>query len=172
MEQLVQRLRMRDLAPVIIGAIVLAALGIGALAARGDSHAPIVEPLGRGEFIDDVSGQIKTKIDGSESLVSNFKDPSDAVFAKITIPPGVAAPWHTHSGPALLLNVGPGTLTSTIDDGCLTNEYGPGTAFVDPGQGVAHTAVNESDGDVVLYVIFLEVQGGPVIPPESAPDCS
>lgn len=172
MEQIVQRRRIRDFAPVIVAALVLAALGVGELAARGDSHAPIVEPLGRGEFIDDVSGQIKTKVNGSESLVSNFKDPSDAVFAKITIPPGAAAPWHTHTGPALLLNVGPGTLTSTITSECLTNEYAPGTAFVDPGQGIAHTAVNESGGEVVLYVIFLEVEGGPVIPPESAPDCS
>lgn len=171
MEQNVQRPGIRDLAAVIIGVVVLAALGLGALTARGDNHAPIVEPLGRGEFIDDVSGQLKTKINGSSSLVSNFKDPSDAVFAKITIPPGAAAPWHTHSGPAILLNVGRGTLTSTISDGCLTNDYGQGTAFVDPGQGVAHTAVNESEHDVVLYVIFLEVEGGPVIPPGSTPDC-
>ncbi len=117
-----------------------------------------------------MSGHLKTDVDG-HTVVSNFKDGSDAVFARITIPAGVEAPLHTHPGPALIVNVGPGTLTSAITADCVTHDYPPGTAFLDPGQGVGHVAINNSTADVVLYVIFLGVESGPVIPTDSHPDC-
>lgn len=156
-------------ASTIAGLVLLALMLLGASVASGSGHAPIVEPLGRGDFPAGVSGHLKTDIDGYTS-VSNFKDASDAVFAKITIPPGVEAPLHTHPGPALIVNIGPGTLTSAVTADCVTGDYPPGTAFLDPGQGVAHVAVNNSGADVVLYVIFLGVETGPVLPTDSA-DC-
>jgi hypothetical protein len=162
---------LRRLAPALVALAVVALIASGTSVARGDNPIPIVEPLGRGSFPADVSGQLKTEV-GHRTLVSHFKDASDAVFAKITIPVGAEAPLHTHSGPALILNVGPGTLTSAITDGCVTAEYPPGTAFLDPGEGVAHVAVNNSGADVVLYAIFLAVEAGPVIPTDSHADCN
>lgn len=164
--------RLRRLEQVLVVVVALALLGLGAAVARGDDPSPTVEPLGRGYFPDDVSGQLKTHVDGGRTLVSNIKDASDAVFAKITIPAGAEAPLHTHSGPALILNIGPGTLTSAITDNCASTEYPPGTAFLDPGQGIAHVAVNNSNADVVLYAIFLAVEAGPVIPTDAQVDCN
>ena len=166
----ITRGRLRRLALALIVVVAVAVLGLGASVAWGNDPAPIVEPLGRGHFPADVSGHLKTKV-GDKTVVANFKDASDAVFAKITIPVGAETPLHTHSGPALVLNVGPGTLTSAISDDCVTDEYPPGTAFLDPGQGIAHVAVNNSDADVVLYVVFLGVETGPVVPTDSDAGC-
>ena len=162
--------RLRRTAPALVAIFTVAMLVMGGSVARGSDPVPVVEPLGRGHFLADVSGQLKTDA-GQRTLVSNFKDASDAVFAKITIPAGAEAPMHTHPGPALILNVGPGTLTSAITDDCVTGEYPPGTAFLDPGQGVSHVAINNSSADVVLYAIFIGVEAGPVIPVDSHADC-
>lgn len=128
-----------------------------------ESLAPVVEPLGRGGFVSEVSGELTSSIDGAQSMGAEFGDASDIVFAKITIPAGGVAPWHTHTGPALLLNIGPGTLTSAVTEACLVEEIGPGSAFLDPGDGVSHAAVNHSDEEVVLYAVFLGVVENPVV---------
>lgn len=124
--------------------------------------APSVEPLGRGAFVSAVSGELATEIDDLVISGGPLDDASDVVFAKITIPAGAAAPWHTHTGPAVLVNVGPGTLTSVITTECLAQEIVPGSAFLDPGSSIPHTAVNTGDEDVVLYAVFLAVVENPV----------
>lgn len=164
--------RLQRLKSVLLVIVVLALLGLGSGIAMGNGPVPTVEPLGRGQFTDHVSGHLKTQVDGGRTLVTNFKDASDAVFAKITIPAGAEAPLHTHSGPAFILNIGPGTLTSAITEDCVSADYPPGTAFIDPGDGVTHVAVNTSNAAVVLYAIFLAVESAPVIPADSHTDCN
>lgn len=143
---------------------------LGELAAEADL-APVVEPLGRASFVSEVSGELSTEVDGAQSILSEFGDASDIIFAKITIPAGGEAPWHTHTGPALLINVGPGTLSSAITDACVMQEIAPGSGFLDPGNGVPHTAVNNSDEEVVLYAVFLGVVEGPLVSADHVDDC-
>lgn len=140
-------------------------------AAAAEDLAPVVEALGRGTFVSEVSGELASLLDGAQSIGSEFDDASDIVFAKITIPAGGEAPWHTHAGPALLVNVGPGTLSSALTGACVVQEVVPGTAFLDPGNGTLHAAVNNSDEVVVLYVAFLGVVENPVVGADHPDGC-
>jgi len=140
-------------------------------AATADDLAPVVEALGRGTFVSEVSGELVSVLDGAQSIGGGFDDASDIVFAKITIPAGGEAPWHTHTGPALVLNVGPGTLSSALTEACVVQEVAPGTAFLDPGDGTPHAAANNSDEEVVLYVAFLGVVENPVVGAEHSDGC-
>jgi quercetin dioxygenase-like cupin family protein len=93
------------------------------------------------------------------------------VFLEITIHDGARVPWHAHSGPGILVNTGPGTLTSVFGGDCVVREYGPGQAFVDHGGGTFHAAINDSGSDLVLYAVFLGVDNGPVLPADPPPGC-
>jgi hypothetical protein len=159
-------------AVVVGGLLAIGIYATGVLPSAADHGAPHVEVLARNEFTTDVAAQIRTKLDGEQTVVRNLSDASDVVVAKITITDGVVAPWHTHSGPAMVLNSGPGTLTSVITDDCVARDYPPGTAFVDPGGASLHSAVNNSGEDVVLLAIFLGVESGPVIPVDAPADCT
>lgn len=54
-------------------------------------------------------------------------------------------------------------------DICQPREHFPGEAFIDPGHGVLHAVRNDSDEEVVLFAIFIGVEGAPV-DPEPGPD--
>jgi quercetin dioxygenase-like cupin family protein len=153
-----------------VGALVLLVAGIGVPASAADHGAPHVEPLTRNSFVDDVAVQVQVRTD-TLTVERSLEDASDVVVARITIGPGVVAPWHTHHGPAFLLNTGPGTLTSVLADDCQPRDYPAGAAFLDPGSGSLHAAVNNGAEEVVLYAIFLGVSNGPVIPAEPPTDC-
>jgi quercetin dioxygenase-like cupin family protein len=152
--------------------IALAVSAVGVLPSAADHELPHVQPLARGTFTDDVSASIKSKLDGRATHVRNLRDASDAMILQITLAPGAHAPWHAHTGPGILINTGPGTLTNIISDDCVPRTYGPGEAFVDPGQVSLHSARNDSDHEVVLYAVFLGVANGPVLPAPAPPlDC-
>jgi hypothetical protein len=128
----------------------------------------------RAEFTDDVQMQIRNKIDGHGTGVSNIADPSRVVTAKITMQPGAMFPWHTHPGP-VIVTVADGELTYVRADDCVERPYPAGTAFIDPGRGNVHTAFNSSGGDTVtvLYATFFETPlTGPLTVAAEAPaDC-
>jgi hypothetical protein len=86
----------------------------------------------------------------------------------------VTAPWHAHWGPGLIVNAGPGTLLTVSSPDCVVRELPPGSAIIDHGGDHLHTARNESDEDVVLYVTFLGVPPGqgPVIPAAAPAGCN
>jgi quercetin dioxygenase-like cupin family protein len=155
----------------VVGALGVA-IAITANPSAADHGVPHAEVLTRNTFTDDVAAQFRVKLDGQRTLVRNLNDASDAVVLRITIQDGVVAPWHTHSGPGVLLNTGPGTLTSVLSDDCVARDYPPGTALIDPGQGSLHWATNNSGEDVVLIALFLGVAGGPVIPADPPAECS
>jgi quercetin dioxygenase-like cupin family protein len=173
MDEQMSRSRITKRRAVAILALVAAAtLAIGAPPSAADHGTPDVVPLARGSFAhDDVAVKINVKRDDRETDVINLKDASDLVFVEITIHDGAQAPWHTHAGPALLVNKGPGTLTSVLGDDCVPRQYGPGEALVDPGQGRLHAAFNDSGQDLAVYAVFLGVDNGPVLPADPPTDC-
>jgi hypothetical protein len=156
----------------LLALLVVAALGVVVLPSAADHGVPHVVPLAHGSFAqEDVAASIRVKIDNERTHVINVKDASDVVFVEITIHDGARVPWHTHAGPGLLVNRGPGTLTSIMGDDCVLRHYGPGEALVDLGQGTMHAAFNDSGQDLVVYAAFLGVDNGPVLPAESPANC-
>lgn len=149
----------------------LAALATGVLPSTADHLLPHPELLARGTFVDDVGATVKVKLDGQRTQVINMRDASDLVILKITIQPGGKAPWHAHSGPGLLINMGEGTFTSILSDDCIPRDYKKGEAFVDPGGGVLHAGRNDSTEDVVLHAVFLGTTGPPVNPAPTPAGC-
>jgi quercetin dioxygenase-like cupin family protein len=159
----------RAAALVALGA--LAMLAVGVLPSAAVHGLPHPELLARGTFTEEVAAQVRAKTDGGRTRAINVKDASDLAVLRITLHAGARAPWHGHSGPGLLVNMGPGTLTSVLSDECTPREYPPGTALVDPGGGVLHAAANESSEDLVLYVVFLGVEAAPVLPADPPAGC-
>ena len=145
-------------------ALVLALTAILALAAvtlvpglATAAHQPIhPEPLtSRAVFTDDVSIQIRNKLDGQGTTVLNLPDASRTLVVKFTVQPGAAFPWHTHPGP-VIVTVQQGTLIYTQASDCIDRSYPAGTAFVDPGLGNVHTAHNPSDSvETIMYATFF-----------------
>ena len=155
----------------LLALVALAALTIGVWPSAADHGLPHAESLTRGTFTDDVGTTIQLKQDGRRTQNLKLRDASDIQIVKITLEPGAHAPWHDHSGPALLVNEGPGTFTSIHANDCVPREYGPGEALIDPGQGNAHAGRNDSEKDVVIFAVFLGVETTPVLPIPSPEGC-
>ena len=154
---------------IIMGSVAVAlglAAGIAAAPSSASEEPPppiAVEPLTpMSEFTDDVSGQLKLKLDGRATDVIGVSDASRTVVAKITLQPGARFPWHTHPGP-VVANVAAGELVYVYASDCVDRPYAAGEAFVDPGHGNVHTAVNRTNDVAVVYATFFEVPpGGPL----------
>lgn len=166
---LVRRVTLATLALLAVAVVILIPQHSNA-----DHGLPHPVLLGRGPFIDSVAAQIRVKADGQPAEVINVPDTSEVAVMQITIQPGVTAPWHAHWGPAIVLNAGPGTLTTVSSHDCNQRQMPPGSAVIDRGGEHLHTARNMSDKDVVLYVTFLAVPPGqgPVIPADPPADCN
>ena len=158
-----------------VAALPLAGVLIGGTLQAEESPPPIaVEVLSsRAVFTDDVDLQIRNKLDGHTTSVSNSTEPSRTVVARLTVQPGAQFPWHTHPGP-VIVNVSQGELTYIMAHDCQPRDYPTGTAFVDPGRGMVHTAVNNTDAVTVIVATFFEVsETGPLtIPVEAPADCT
>jgi hypothetical protein len=146
-----------------VAAVAGATAFVALPSAADDPPAPItVEPLTpRSEFTDDVSGQLRVKLDGQQTTVLNMKDPSRVVTAKITVQSGAQFPWHTHAGP-VIVNVVQGELIYVNAGDCVERPYPAGTLFVDPGRGNVHTAFNPTGAETIVMATFFEA-------PESGP---
>ena len=130
----------------VAGIVAGGAIAVGTLQAQTPPLPIAVEVLTqRAVFTDDVAVQIRNKLDGHATHVSNSKEPSRTVVAKITVQPGAQFPWHTHPGP-VIVNVAQGELTYIMAHDCVDRPYAVGTAFVDPGRGMVHTAVTARMG--------------------------
>lgn len=131
--------------------------------------API---LARGDFVEDVGVKVKFERDG-RTVVSNAPSAGEVVVQEITIAPGGTTGWHSHPGPVVVV-VKAGTLmyVRAVGDECIQTPYTAGTAFVDPGQGHAHTAFSVGSENLVLIATYFDVPAGgsaridvPVVPP-------
>ena len=141
-------------AAVIVLVFTGSALGTPA---SGIVSGPI---LARGDFVESVEVKIKFERDG-RTVVANAPSGGEVVVQEITIAPGGTTGWHSHPGPVVVV-VKAGTLTYVRDAGgeCILTPYAAGTAFVDPGQGHAHTAFNLGADNLVLIATYFDVPAG------------
>jgi quercetin dioxygenase-like cupin family protein len=157
-------------ATVASAALIVLAFAGTALGTPGGSviSAPI---LARGGFDARVDIKVKFERDGNIN-VSNAPESGEVVVQEVTIGPGGTTGWHSHPGPVVVV-VKQGTLTYVRADGgvCTSTPYSAGTAFVDPGQGHAHTAFNLGTENLVLMATYFDVPVGgspridvPVVP--------
>jgi quercetin dioxygenase-like cupin family protein len=99
------------------------------------------------------------------------KQPTDLVFARVTLQPDGYTGWHTHPGP-LLVVVESGTLTH-YDRHCRVQTYAAGQAFEEPaGRRYVHMGTNKTSAPVVLEVTYVVPAGGPLRDEAPAPDCA
>jgi hypothetical protein len=71
----------------------------------------------------------------------------------------------------VIVTIAQGELTYTSSEGCTSQRYPAGTAFIDPGHGHVHTAVNTGPTETVFTAMFFEAPAGtaPVSIPADAP---
>lgn len=140
------------------GAVVVVASGVAiASPSSGVVSAPVVA---RGGFTEPVD--IKFKLDGAHGReVVNVKGAADTVVQQIVLAADGQTGWHTHHGPVVVV-VKSGTVTFVDDHkgSCTTKTYGPGQAFVDPGQGNAHLVRNTGGGTAELWATYFDVPTG------------
>ena len=163
-------LRWAAMAVAGAGAVAAAAVAVGTAQAQTPPPPIAVEVLTqRAVFTDDVELQIRNKLDGHATDVSNSHDPSRTVVAKVTVQPGAQFPWHTHPGP-VIVNVAQGERTYVMAHDCVDRPYPAGTAFVDPGRGVVHMAREPNGrGDGAVVTFFEVPETGPLTIPVDAP---
>ena len=162
--------RFRLFATVVSAGLIVLVFAGTALGTPGSSviSAPI---LARGDFTDQVDIKVKFERDGSIN-VSNAPNGGEVVLQEVTIGPGGTTGWHSHPGPVVVV-VKQGALTYVREVGgeCVDTTFPAGTAFVDPGQGHAHTAFNFGNDNLVLIATYFDVPVGaspridvPVVP--------
>ncbi len=129
---------------------------------RATNHITMVPLTSRAQFTDDVSAQIRFKLDGRSTTVLNMPDASRTFVAQFTVQPGAQFPWHTHPGP-VIVNIQQGELVYVQASDCVDRAYPAGTAFVDPGSNV-HSAYNPSESvPTVLVATFFDLPlDGPI----------
>jgi quercetin dioxygenase-like cupin family protein len=142
------------------------------VAAQAPPPPIAAEPLTpRSVFPDDIGLKFKLKLDGGATHVIDVKDPSWTVVVRYTVQPGAQFPWHTHAGP-VVVNLVSGALTYVGAEDCAQRTYATGQAFVDPGQGHAHTAFNPTNAPTVLVATFFDAPAeGPLLIPAAPGRC-
>ncbi len=114
------------------------------------------DTLVRGNVTDDVTASFTISHEGMEPIVIDLASLSNIAVARFTVQPGAQFPWHTHPGP-VIVTVTQGELIYVMADGCSEHSYVAGTAFVDPGRGMVHSAYNPTDGETIIVATFTEV---------------
>ncbi|HZD17055.1 MAG TPA: cupin domain-containing protein [Actinomycetota bacterium] len=160
---------------LLSGALIAAALiAVGIVPSAAQEPPPPIATeflSGRAAFTDDVDLMIRNKVGGTRTEVVRSEDPSRTVVARFTVQPGAQFPWHSHAGP-VVVNMVQGTLVY-IETDCGEHAYPAGTAFVDPGHGHVHSAVNEGEEAVVLVATFFEAPAeGSLLIPAETPTCA
>jgi predicted metal-dependent enzyme (double-stranded beta helix superfamily) len=155
--------------------VALLVVGSGFAVSSADETTPDpieVFPLTpRTQFTDDLSMQLRLKLDGRRTQVLNVGDPSRVVVARIVVQPGAQFPWHTHPG-GVIVTVAEGKLVYVNANDCVRRPYKKGEAFLDPGYGNVHTAFNPSHDKVTeLYAVFFDApaQGLLTVPADVPP---
>ena len=110
----------------------------------------------RGNVTDNVTASFTIGHEGMDPIVLDLASLSNIAVARFTVQPGAQFPWHSHPGP-VIVTVTQGELVYVMADGCSENSYAAGTAFVDPGRGMVHSAYNPTDGETVIVATFTEV---------------
>ena len=163
-------------AMLVLGTTLLMLAAASAVAvvpsAADDPPAPIVaEALtARAVFPDTVNMKFKLKLHDGGTMVVNVDDPARTVDVKYTVQPGAQFPWHSHRGP-VVVNIMSGSLTYIPAGTCHERTFSAGQAFVDPGHGHVHSAVNRGPDPTVFIATFFEAPDtGPLLIPAD-PGC-
>jgi quercetin dioxygenase-like cupin family protein len=117
---------------------------------RVDAETPV-----RGAVTDNVTATITVGHEGMEEMVLDLADLSNIAVARFTVQPGAQFPWHSHPGP-VIVTVTHGELVYVTADDCSEHSYAAGTAFVDPGRGMIHSAYNPTAAETVIVATFTE----------------
>ena len=154
--------------------MVTASAAVGVVSsAAADPPAPIAsEALTlRSVFTDAINMKLRLKEDQGKTTVVEVDDPSRTVVVRYTVQPGAQFPWHSHAGP-VFVNLVSGELTYIEADSCAETRYTTGQAFVDPGQGHVHSAINRGSTPTVFVATFYDApaEGSLLIPAEPG-DC-
>lgn len=129
--------------------------------------------LARGDFTEAVDVKFKIGTDQG-TVVSNAPDAGEVVVQQITIAPGGTTGWHSHPGPVVVVvKTGALTFVDANQGACIETTYPAGSAFVDPGQGHAHSAFNRGTENVDLIATYFDVPvgGSPRIDQPAASAC-
>lgn len=116
---------------------------------------------GHATFTDNVGAKFRMKYGEGGTIVSNLpSDASTTLVARVTWDPEGTSGWHTHPGP-VIVSIAEGEVEVTNARDCLPRTYTAGEAFIDPGQGSVHVAVNPSESNcAIAYATFLGVPDG------------
>lgn len=98
----------------------------------------------------------------NDQEVIQVTDARETVMQQIVIGPGGQTGWHSHPGPVVVLvKAGELTFYSAESGQCSSRTYSAGQAFIDSGQGHAHTARNLSlTQNTELWVTYFDVPPG------------
>jgi quercetin dioxygenase-like cupin family protein len=163
-------------AMLILGTALLmlaAASAVNVVASAAQDPPPPIaaEPLtARSVFPDAIDMKFKLKLHDGGTMVVHVDDPSRTVDVKYTVQPGAQFPWHSHRGP-VVVNIISGSLTYIPAGTCHERTFAAGQAFVDPGHGHVHSAVNRGTVPTVFIATFFEApETGPLLIPAD-PGC-
>jgi quercetin dioxygenase-like cupin family protein len=165
---------------LLIGvAVALVIAGAAALLAPSRAsadHVPVHPTnLARAPFAIPTDIKLKSFV-GDKHVVANAPNAADTLVQQIVVQPGGFTGWHTHPGPVIVIvNAGTFTYYAGDDPTCTGIPYGPGEAFVDPGQGHVHSARNEGTTPMVAYAIYFDIPStlaSPFIAADNPGNCS
>jgi quercetin dioxygenase-like cupin family protein len=157
----------------------VAAVGVAANVLPSAAQQPPPPPIatefltGRALFTDTVDAKFKIKRPREGTTVVKTGDASRTLVARFTVQPGASFPWHTHPGP-VVVNITQGELVYVPAEDCSRRAYPAGTAFVDPGHGHVHSAVNRTNQPTVFVATFYEApaEGALLIPAAQPQGCT
>lgn len=112
-------------------------------------------------FTDEVGAAFGVSYEDAADESTFIRDPSTIFISKETFEPGGTTGWHRHPG-AGIVSVVEGELRFVFrePEGCVSNTYAAGEAFVDTG-GHAEFAENTSDTEqAIVYVMLFSVPEG------------
>jgi quercetin dioxygenase-like cupin family protein len=148
-------------------------LAVAGMAAAALLALVLVLPLGRAGATDGsgVSTTILSRGTTDSHIRVHSRQPTDLVFARVTLQPDGYTGWHTHPGP-LLVVVQSGTLTR-YDSDCDARTYAAGQAFTEPaGRRYVHMGANKTSEPTVLDITYVVPAGGPLRDEAPAPTCA
>ena len=152
----------------VVFSAVLLATHSAALADTSREQASVDRAMGFGASViaphatvpEEVATRIRIVYGQGDRVVAELADASTLVVAEVSWEPGGTTGWHTHPGP-VLVNVTEGALEVVNARDCVSRRYEAGQAFIDPGQGNVHAAMNASDTDrAAAIATFLGVPDG------------
>jgi quercetin dioxygenase-like cupin family protein len=136
--------RTRRLVTVVGAVVITASIGLATIALATPSTGTITAVIaGIGSM--------------SKGMGLAVHPDTNTVIAQYTFGPHSSTGWHSHPGKTLV-TVQSGTFT-VYHDNCRSYTYGPGDAFVELPSSV-HIGRNETDGNVQLGVVYLNVPIG------------